>query len=331
MTLAILATLWAGMPLPRLWFMALGMAYYQIKDSPRALILLAVLAISTRFSVIPSWSVYGQPDDWTYGFLPILSYLVLTTTPIGTNWLKWAGVGLSIHALLQVAGLDPLVPLLPAGGAIAWVGTPINLAAVLALATPLAGPWTPLLLAGIWACKSRGALFAVAFAMGNKWARIALAAGMIGYMCLSTKPKDVARVEMVRIAWRGFAERPWFGHGPNTYEAVFAKHRTRRLVNAVGEGYRQGYAHNDIMEALCSTGILGLMAYLFFLWPLRGNPSLVALFVFMKFNPVSFEVFCVAALIAAEEFRKRPLSVFKPRAALSLFSRPSLPYPPERA
>jgi len=304
MTLAILAALWAGVAAPKLWLVGLGMIWYWLRGNPRALVVLVVLLLSTRTSIVPGWSAYGLPGDWAYGFVPILCYLLLTTMPLrSTAWLKWAGVALSVHALVQVAGLDPYVPVLPAGRAIAWVGTNINLAAILAMAGPVSGPFLPIILAGVWACGSRGALFAIVFAMAPSKLRWALAAMMLAFMLLSPAPKDIARVEMVRIAWRGFVASPWLGNGPSTYEAVFTKGRTKRLDAAVGTGYMQGYAHNDIAEALCSTGILGLLAYLCFIWPLRRCASLVSLFVFMKFNPAGFDVFCVAALIAANEMR----------------------------
>ena len=49
---------------------------------------------------------------------------------------------------------------------------------------------------------------------------------------------------------------------------------------------------------------LGLLAYLLMVVPFLGNPSLLALFVVLKFDPVAFEVMACAALIAAGELNK---------------------------
>lgn len=311
------------MPMPRFWIMAVGMVYYILRDSPRALLLLAVLAVSVRYSIVPSWSVFGITGVWTYGYLQIICYMLLTTMPTKTmSWLKWAGIALAIHAVAQRLGLDPVI-FLKYGRATAWVGTPVNLAALLALAAPAAGfAWLPVMLAGMWAAGSRGAVIATIFAMSSNRVRWCLLPVLIAVPLISNAPKEVARQEMLKIAWRGFMERPWFGNGPNTYDEIFARKRTERLVKATYPSYRQNHAHNDIFEALCSTGILGLLAYLFFIWPLRGNACLVSLFVFMKFNPVGYEALCAAALVAAYELRQR-----KGPAGLQTLGAASLVFP----
>jgi O-antigen ligase len=304
----ILLALWAFSPsmpfgflTPKIGVMAAGAVAYALRSKPRALALLAVLVASTLTSIDPSVSFYGYPGFWTYGLLPVAFFCLLTTIPTGKAWLKWAGVALSVHALAQVAGLDPFIPAakLQFGRAVAFNGSPVDLGAILAMAAPLAGGWLPLILAGIWATGSRGALLAVAFAMGSKRVRLLLLPLLFVPLFL-TAPKDVARIEMYKMAWRGFLERPFLGNGPNTFAHVFVNFKTPRLVSAVGDSYLQQHAHNDILEALCSVGLLGLAAYLFMVWPMLRSPSLLALFVILKYNPVSFEVLCVAALIAGQ-------------------------------
>ena len=302
----ILLALWSFTPqmgflLPKIAVMATGAVAYALRTKPRALVLLAIMAASTLTSIAPSVSFYGYPDFWTYGLLPVTFFCVLTTISTGKDWLKWAGVALSVHALAQIAGLDPFVSAekLQFGRAVAYNGSPVDLGAILAMAAPLAVGWLPLVLAGIWATGSRGALLAVAFAMGSKRVRLLLLPLLFVPLFLKA-PKDVARVEMYKMAWSGFLERPFLGHGPNTFAFIFTERKTPRLVEAVGSAYLQQHAHNDILEALCSVGLLGLAAYLFMVWPMLRSQSLVALFVILKYNPVSFEVLCVAALIAAQ-------------------------------
>lgn len=338
----IFAAFWAFLPTvggtvyPKIAVILFGMGVYALRDNRRGLFLLAAMAVSSVHSANLEWSLIGMAGFWTYGMASVFCYLLLMGMPTKLNWLRWLGVALSVHALVQVlAGWDPLFDMkaLQYGRAAAWIGSPIDLGAILALAAPAAGPWLPLILAGIWACGSRGAALGVLFAFASNRMRLLLLPLLLVPLFM-TKPKDVARAELARVAWRGFLEAPWFGHGPNTYATVLDRLRTPRLDAAVGTGYRQAHAHNDILEALCSTGIVGLVAYLLLLWPLRRNRSLVALFIVMKFNPVPFEVLAAAALIAANELWKRecPVGSSNPRGRFSFVpDNPSLPYPPEQA
>lgn len=312
MSAAIIAAFWAyaptmkdGFVLPKIAAVAAGMVLYLLRDRPRAIAFLLVCALSAWRSVVPEWSWLGLPSFWTYGVVSAACYCLLTTMPTRWNWLKWAGVALSIHAVAQKFGLDPLVAVskLPAGRAVAFIGSPIDLGAILAMAAPAAGWWLPAIMAGLWACGSRGAWLAVAFVFAPKGWRLLLLPILLAPI-FSSQPKDIARVEIWRIAWQGFKERPWLGNGPNTYRLVFEQKKTKRLVDAVGNIYAQQQAHSDILEALCSVGLLGLAAYLFLVWPLLRHPSLMALFIVAKNNPVSFEVLCAAALIAANEIEK---------------------------
>lgn len=314
MTPFILAAFWAAVPqipagflIPKIAVILAGMLLSVLWQNKRGLLLVAVMGLSTIRSVNQEWSLLGFPGFWAYGLAATVVYLLLTRMPTERPWLRWAGIGLSIHALVQVSGLEPFP--LPHGRAIAWIGSPVDLGALLAMAAPVSGPWLPLVLLGIGACWSKGAGLAVLFAFASNRMRLILLPLLFIPFFVSSR-SEVARQELGKIAWQGFLERPWLGHGPNTFNAVFTRLKTDRLRQAVGETYSQQHAHNDILEMLCSTGILGLLAYLFLLWPLRHNQSLVALFVVMKYNPVGFEVLCAAALIAANEYA-RPLTVGK--------------------
>lgn len=334
MSAFILAAFWAAVPqipagflLPKIAVILFGMLVTTLWDNKRGLLLLGVMCLSTLHSVNVEDSAVGAPGAWTYGIVPVVVYLLLMRMPTEKPWLRWAAIGLSVHALIQMSGLEPP----PQGRAVAWIGSPIDLGALLAMAAPVSGAWLPLVLAGIWATGSRGALLAVAFAFGSNKVRILLLPLLFLPFFLS-QPKDIARQEMARIAWRGFLEKPWLGHGPATYRHTLQRLRTERLDAAARPSYKQQHAHNDILDMLCSTGLLGLTAYLLLLWPLRRNQSLVALFVVMKFNPLGFEVLCAAALIAANELRKRNAPAgLQTLGGDSLVSNPSLPYPPGQA
>ena len=53
-----------------------------------------------------------------------------------------------------------------------------------------------------------------------------------------------------------WAERPWLGQGPGHYEIVYGAHRLPRWAEPLG------HAHNDYLQALAETGVVGLAAWL---------------------------------------------------------------------
>ena len=306
MTLAILGALWyvgSNMTDFVFWKIALilsGMVYHAFRGQWRVLFFLTCVGASAVFSEKPFESVWGIHANWSHGFVPAVIYCLLLKCPTDLRWVRWVGVALAAHCLIQQAGWDPVVAksILPAGRSLGWIGSCIDAGAVLAMTVPFAGPWLPLVLAGLWATGSRGALLGAAFALCPAKYRLWLLPVFLIPFFLKA-PKDVARVELWRMAWPGALEKPVLGHGPSTYQLTFQRLRTKRLVDAVGEKYLQGHAHNDILEAAHSIGLLGLLAYLLLVIPMLSHPSLLALFVTVKFNPVGFETIAVAALISA--------------------------------
>ena len=300
-----------GFTTPKIAVILTGFVVYTLVYARhyRPLTFLAVCTVSALYGIYPEVSFWGVPTQWSQGVFALAFYCLLLTVPPKTDeWLKWAGVALSVHCILQYAGFDPVLGIheLHSGRrASAWVGSPVDLGAILAMAAPLAGAWLPLLVAGILATGSRGALVAVAFALAPARVRWLLAPLILAGVLLAPAPKDMARRELSHIAWRGFVDAPWIGNGPGTFYVTLNRKRTTLLTALVGEAYMQTNAHNDILEALCTVGILGLFAYLFMVWPLLRHPSLLALFVNLKFNPVSFEVLCAAALVAATYLKEK--------------------------
>lgn len=62
-------------------------------------------------------------------------------------------------------------------------------------------------------------------------------------------------------------------------------------------GHSQAQAHNDVLCVASTMGVLGLAAFGWLLLSLPLTPALVALFISMKTNPVSAEVFVLAAVL----------------------------------
>lgn len=256
------------------------------------------------------------------------------------------------YAVLQALGLDPfLKAALPSGGrAVSTLGSPVDLGAFLVLLLPLALHWTVTrgwasgllalsgISAGIFAAGSRGAWLAgtagvlvylgVAAKPRPLSPRGALLAGLValGVAGLSAgvmvqrgrRPADSARVEVWKTAWEAFQLRPWLGSGPDTFEQVFRRQRSEAFVRSMSSTtHFQAHAHNDVLQALATSGALGTAAYLYLLVLLwraararlddpaaRGTAAalsagLLALFINMKFNPVALEVLALAAVVCA--------------------------------
>jgi hypothetical protein len=64
------------------------------------------------------------------------------------------------------------------------------------------------------------------------------------------------RLEMWRAALAMAAERPWLGHGPDSYRRVYGRYMGRAWWD------RTVFANNVIFELLATTGVLGLAAFL---------------------------------------------------------------------
>ena len=67
------------------------------------------------------------------------------------------------------------------------------------------------------------------------------------------------RLDMWRIAWQGFKERPLLGFGPENYYFVFNKDYDPRLYSDTL--YWEDKPHNQLLEVLVTAGGAGLLAY----------------------------------------------------------------------
>lgn len=70
---------------------------------------------------------------------------------------------------------------------------------------------------------------------------------------------QVRRAEMLRDSWRIFLDRPVLGAGLGTLEAVFPRYET------LYDGTMVNHTHNDYVELLAETGVLGGLVCAFFL------------------------------------------------------------------
>lgn len=259
-----------------------------------------------------------------------------------------------LYALLQSAGFELFARTAKPrdGRAMSTIGGPVFLGGYLALLFPLSlhmafddvkagsARFVPAaaVAAGLWASIARGSWLGglagaglyLVLAHGGKarrltrrsWFLAACAAAVVGALLLSrmaareTPVWEGPRLEVWRAAWTTFKEAPLLGTGPDTFELGFRRHRRIEFIRYAGKVVFQVHAHNDVLQAMATTGLLGTAAYLLLLVTvvrclLRGlaDPgrrglsaacfaSLAALFVHMKFNPVTLETLVLAGALA---------------------------------
>lgn len=66
-----------------------------------------------------------------------------------------------------------------------------------------------------------------------------------------------ARVPVWQQAWRGFVERPWWGHGVAVFDDFYAERLSAQQISAV-----PSHAHNLYLNILFERGLLGLLSLL---------------------------------------------------------------------
>lgn len=257
---------------------------------------------------------------------------------------------MGLHAMLQAAGVEPIAFMprnFPQGRAVGTLGNPVYLGACLVALFPLmlglvldkegrdrwlGGAGAVGVMAGLFASGSRGAfLGAAAGAVVYLWLAgrlrapsgrrvwagaiaVILIAGFAASMRLRRfSASDSARLAMWDSALKASRGALWLGSGPDTFEGLLRRGRTDDFIRALGPTAGQANAHNDILQALTTTGVLGLAAYVWLAWALavlawrsRGDPyraaaagALAGLFLQAKVNPVPLPGMVLAALCAA--------------------------------
>jgi len=259
-------------------------------------------------------------------------------------------------AASQSLGWDPLpagVSSVWEGRAYSTVGSPSSLGTLEAAVAPLAlrlavtsggsrligAAALAAVLGGVLASGSRGAMLAAAagcaayLILAAKLrglaatrgrilaavAAVALVAAAAGYQLSRrslTSRSDAQRVELARAAVTTWLDHPWLGSGPATFELGFRRHRSAGYQEISGPAQYEENSHCDLTQALATTGLLGLAAYLWLLATLAVSAAgalrdpgsrdeaasvaagLLALLVAAKFSPVPIEVTVTAAVIA---------------------------------
>lgn len=193
-----------------------------------------------------------------------------------------SSIPVSLYAILQHFVADPLlVAPLPGGRVVASQGSPVYLGAVLAVAAacalglarkrggraPLEAVALALMAPALWFTGTRGALLAVAAAafvlvQGKKKY---LLLGVLPFVAMARKNvvgSDMGRIENYKMAWKMFLAHPVFGVGPGAYTMEARKFITASYVAANHSSLvAPQHAHNQVLQVLAITGLLGLVAY----------------------------------------------------------------------
>jgi tetratricopeptide (TPR) repeat protein/O-antigen ligase len=209
----------------------------------------------------------------------------------------WASTPVVIYGLLQAVGWDPLAMQVEGSPAISSLGRSNFLGAYLVLILPLTlasacmarqrlgrvayglllcGQLTCLLAttaqaAWLGALAAGGVLLlVVVWLRGHRrFVRIGLALGcaalVLGLIALvlarGLEGSLGARATIWRATWTLVAARPFLGYGPETFGLVFTHAFPPELVYVQGRAVLVDRAHNLILDALVSTGTVGLLAF----------------------------------------------------------------------
>jgi len=259
---------------------------------------LLVAALCSAASIDPAMSLHGRYPDALFSLSGLAGcaaalWLGRALSRAGLSaslqrWLVLASVPISLYALLQYAGVEPLFPgvLLHDGRrAASTLGGPVFLGAFLACAVPLcleartqrpraAAAALLLALAALAATGTRSAWLGAAAGAALwlllsrrgrplPWKPLLLTAAALASLWLTVslrRPQtglaDQERLTMWKIALVQFRETPWLGSGPDTYPYAY------RRLRATTRGWVHDQAHNDLFQVLSTMGLAGLAAYL---------------------------------------------------------------------
>ena len=329
-----------------LMWMGAGKTPRTALDSPLTA-LFSIMTISSVFSVEIAHSLFGVYRASFYGLLPVAVCASLyyasaysKNEPLLVLRLILAAVVLNaLYANLQPWGLDPFISWgfedMRSFGATA---SPVYLGSLIVAVVPVAAhlfrwpktvlPWAValVLISALWWTKSRGAWLGSAAAVGaylfvtGHLGRKKLLAAVFLLACagvLGVRDRgmsDGLRTETWKIAWTAFKKAPIIGHGPGTFPVSFRRYRTDRYMEIADGVHQQASAHNDVLQALSTIGIVGTAIYLWLLVVLamsvktlhRWDPELAGviggaffgIFVLAKFNPVPLATMGVLAVFA---------------------------------
>lgn len=175
---------------------------------------------------------YTNPIDLGTYFMMVILLLLATFS-------RWKPAGRWVIGVLIVAMLGCLVRTQAVG---AWIGLGAGLLVMAVVSRQMR--WPAVLVVAFLAVA--GAIYLTAH-------------GILADTFLLRRPGTTDRWYMWQAALRMIAERPWCGHGLNTFMANY-------LTYWVGGEQQPRYAHNCYLQMAAETGLIGLAAFLSVLW-----------------------------------------------------------------
>lgn len=150
---------------------------------------------------------------------------------------------------------------------------------------------------GIWVYETRGVL---------RWSGVFVAwVAVHALVFIGQDTNSRERVELIRIAWESFKQRPVWGWGPDNYLMALMENRTPVYDALIGRHVGQASAHWDLIQVAVTLGIYGVVAYLWLLWDIVRTkwedaiaPAiLAAMFIQAQVNPIPTDVLVVIAVV----------------------------------
>ena len=281
--------------------------------SPGWLLFFLPLLLSASLSPDPWLSIVGRYNAYAWGLLGLSLCAIVFYSELGL--LFPVAVVLAGHAVLTVNGSG-------VNRAMGLIGSPVDLGTILAacILSEIPGKsrwrWAGglLMLYALYLTGTRGAwlglFIGIAYMIGKVYAKknvytfltISVAAGGVLLLFHHRPVSDAARVEVWKAAIETIKEAPLLGHGPDSFEDAFKRHRSQKFMDIMGNkngtNRSQADAHNSVLSILCFFGFVGLATFGVFFYFVGVSPPLIAIFVASMFNPISLEVIALAALFA---------------------------------
>lgn len=289
-----------------------------------ALAFLAVCIISWFFAA-DQWvgfaGSYKAPYYGVFGVALVVAVYLSSTeidTDLALRYLEIAGVAVALFSVVQYFAQSSLIGIpLQGGRAAGFRGSPVMLGASLVpcflAAWHRGNGWYFLILVGMMAAQAKGAILASVVGIwvyetrgALRWSGV-LAAwfGVHGAVYFAQDANNRERVELIRISWESFKQRPIWGWGPDNYLVALIENRTPAFDALVGRRGGQASAHWDLAQVASTLGVYGVVAYLWLLWDLVRSkwvdaiaPALLAaMFIQAQVNPIPTDVLVVIAVV----------------------------------
>lgn len=323
-------------------------------------IMLAAFLVTTAGSIDIPTSVFGVYLGQFHGLIQAVLYAslyyavarsegvssdnIIALTLFGSLWINGWAVCQKIEWLPQLApyfgwGMQ-------GGRAGSTFGSPIFLGSFIALIMPLAYAWQTqngwrrvlgsvaivLALAASWAARARGGAVGGFIGMliyeasrggnvGSAVESLVLGLILVGIFRPVHVGSDIGRFEIWRAALMGWIHHPLLGNGPDTFALVYNRYVRDNIITLYGSSdWVQLSAHNDFLQILSTMGLIGLSAYLYFVFRVFGISSfrwlkdgnfgslaiscaLAAVFVQAKVQAVHICVIAICAALVATQDR----------------------------